>query len=210
MKKFEKRWFLISTFIFIALWGIFIFKFFEFYHDAFDFAQGESSPVIQLLLMTKYRGSEMIVILITEFVLLSLNLLNFAAYYFTNKAVDELSKSDKFKIIINGSIPVIGLLIISFNPLFMINVPLLLLSFVIVYVAYIIAKYTFGNSIVLNEEVQGEHGPFVSKIELTNYVDELEKYNDLSNLKKHIYMEEDGFHVAFYKNVKIGEKQNEE
>lgn len=209
MEKFEKHWFIIATFGFIVLWGVFIFKFFEFYNDAFDFAKGETSPVIQLLLMTKYRGSEMTIILITEFVLLSLNLLNSAAYYFTNKTAGEISKPSLIKIIITGSIPIIGLFVVSFNPLLMINLPLLLLSFAIVYVAYIIAKYTFGNKIVLNEEVQGEHGPFVNKNELNAYVDELGKYNDLSFFNKRVYKEEEEYHVTFYKDVEIGEKQNE-
>lgn len=208
MVKFKKYTFFILELFFILLWGLFIIYFFKFYNDAFDFVETETSPVIQLLLIIKYRGAELVNVLILEFLLITANLLGIASYYFSCKLIGRYQKNEKIKIGISVLILLLCVFFVSLNPLLMVNIPLMVLGFSIVYIAYLVTKYRFGKKIILNEEVLGEHGPFKTKKELENYITELKMFNDITSLNKKIHEENEEFFITFYKE--IGEENNEE
>lgn len=210
MNFLKKNWFLINQLLIIVFWMLFIFYFFKFYNDAYEFAVDETSPVIQLLLITKYRGGELKIILLCEFILVSLNLLNIASYYFMNKTKEKFNKQELIIITISSAVLLFFLGIISMNSLIIINVPLILLSFTVIYISYIVVKHTLGNKLIFTEEVLGEHGPFSTMDELNVYIENLNKYNNLSETSKNIYKEDKKYFVDFNKDKELGDNKYEE
>lgn len=198
MNNIKRKWYLITSGLLIVLMGIYSFYFNVFYADSILFGEFETSNVIKLLLIIKYRGQELSIFLLFFFCLITLYFFNFIYYYFSIKIEGDIDKAEKIKIVVFLMVLFAFIISVSINVVGFIFIPLLLLSGTLAYIAYLIAKQTVGTKIILNEEVIGNHGPFETADELLEYITYLEVNNNLQDVVRKEYQSEGKYFVEFY------------
>lgn len=212
MNKLKRKWNLITCGILIVLMVFFSFYFNVFYEDAIMFGEYETSQVIKLLLIVKYRGQELSMFLLFFFCLVTLYLFNFIYYYFFIKVESKIDRAEKIIITLFILILLIFVVSVSINVAGFIFISLLLLAGTISYITYLVAKQTIGGKIIVNEEVIGQHGPFDTINELDEYIVYLEKTNSFENIIRNDYRDENKYFVEFRlkeEKNKVGEISNE-
>lgn len=200
MNNIKRKWYLMTSGLLIVLMGIYSFYFNIFYADSILFGEFETSNVIKLLLIIKYRGQELSIFLLFFFCLITLYFFNFIYYYFSIKIEGDIDKAEKNKIVVFLTVLFAFIISVSINVVGFIFIPLILLSGTLAYIAYLIAKQTVGTKIILNEEVIGDHGPFETADELEEYITYLEVNNNLQDVVRKEYQSEGKYFVEFYMN----------
>lgn len=180
------------------IWAIYIKKFFDFYNDAIGLTVGEHSSVIQFIIMYQYREKEIMLYTLLAFLLsfVHLFLVFFIYYRIKNSLVVDKSKTIEF--IVN----LLGLLIVLFlllkTSMYIMFIPIFILSLVIVYLAYLIAKMKYGKLIAIKENIMGVHGPFIDKLSAEKFVEELDlKDSEMKAINRNIYEENNQYFVEY-------------
>lgn len=198
MDKIKKNVFFISSIILVVVFVTYAFYFHRFYEDVILYGEFETSIVIKLLLITKYRGVELSIYLMIYFCSITLYLINYILYYMKIKIENKNKNQEKAISAVQLIIFISFVSYISASVVGLIFIPLTILSLTIIYVSYLIAKQTIGKRIILNEEVLGIHGPFTDESELNDYIDSFEKTNDTKEVKKRIYTEGNHYFLEYF------------
>ncbi|WP_288394268.1 hypothetical protein [uncultured Vagococcus sp.] len=199
MKYLKRNSFFIISGLLVVLFLVYSYYFTLFYNDVILYGEFETSNVIKLLLIVKYRGSQLAAYFIFFFLLMTLYLFNFLLYYFKIKSDDEISKKEKVIVASSLIVVLMFFLYVSSNILWIIFIPLTIFSLTITYVSYLVSKQIVGKKIMINEEVIGIHGPFITEKEMNAYIEEINNYNDLSDIEKKMYKENNKYFIEFYK-----------
>lgn len=184
--------------VFVGLWFLTTYFFYHFYNDAILLGEGESSIVIKLMMIIRYRESELSKLLIVIFILLTLNLMYLMLLKFKKEKGGALKEFDSKLLKIGTILFLLFLVVISFNVVGLVIVPLFLLAMTITYVSYLIGMYRFGDEIFAKKELLGVHGPFETQVELNEYISEKKQENKLKGISNKMFIEENQYFVEYY------------
>lgn len=195
MNKQLKRFCFLESVV-TSMWVLYFHHFYIFYKDALEFGAEESSEAIKLSFILIYRSQETFSFLSFAFVLLVINV-------FVIVVIKSIANR---KIIIAVSFIqlFISLLLLNINVLYVLTIPISVISILIVYMSYIISKHRFRQRLVLKEEVVGCHGPFNSQKEVDRYEDKLVETYDISQLVKRTTIEKNKYFLEFDEKEKTG------
>lgn len=171
IKKIEKKIGLIG--LIIVLWVVFYLFFYNYYQDAVDFVTMGAKNEIQLLELFYYRGQFTVYVIISYFLLVSLNML----FYQILRVKSIFDQSFKLISIIALIVLVISVSISMFNILRVIFLLLLLISFTLNFIVYTISKSKYAYE---DGEIVYVQGGFKNKEDakkvMNTYIQEKEQF----------------------------------
>ncbi|MGM0218053.1 hypothetical protein [Enterococcus sp. AZ126] len=200
-----KRYYLAGGALVIS-WLIYLIFFWNFYHEMYFWVGKDVRYVVQLIFISSFYLTEIMVFTTLYFLLLLASLFLLLFFFFKNIKEFSFGKGALVTIIGFGTIPLlssISLLATLCWPYFLV---MLIASFVIVYITYAITKYLYEDNQeqYTDNECIKEAGPFSQQEEAERYSNEFIAYwapyfiKRSFNLVSEIKQEDEGYLVEIY------------
>lgn len=191
MKEYLKKnkLYFIGEGLFICSWYVYYVFFCKFYNEAFFYVEKKAKLIIQLLFMTTYYSTEVLIYSTIAFMLMTLNLLLFLLFFIQNKQKNTVQKQTKAVLIVfllMFSVIQVKLLSTILWPIFLI---LVILSLTVIYIIFAVTKYLYEENEIEYEENEPLKvaGPFENLEEANDFSKEFllywQDYFSKKNLK---------------------------
>ncbi|MGY3766776.1 hypothetical protein ACWOAH_09655 [Vagococcus vulneris] len=157
-----KKCTLMEVFLLIC-WTVYFVTFFSFYKDALGFAEGENSILIKIVMIFKYRQTQLLLFLAAFFFLVALNFLLILFIYDTRK--NNQTKQNTMTIRLISLAFILCILGSITNVL---SIPFIIsggISLTISYICFLIFRYQTNKK----EDLRGHYGPFDTFEDASSY-----------------------------------------